>query len=176
MTNSLRLAVGAAVGCVLLAACSPSIPSPTPAPANGESLSPTVNQVYKCLLDKGWKPILHRDGGIEMNSDLLPDAQLDLYDADSKECWAVIRDRIAQMQPDEIAGVYELELETRACLIEFGLEVDEPPSEQSYIDTFHGQRWTAYGASNVQSVSADDEKWLEVNESCPQPSWSLGVL
>lgn len=141
----------------------------------GMSLSPAADAVHACLTAKGWDVQLTWDGGIESDSRTIPDAQSDQYDADSDECWAVIDDRIASMQPDEIKQVYREELATRDCLIGAGFTVDTPPSEQQYVDTFFGTRWTAYGESSALSQSTDDEKWRHVNETCPQPSWSLGL-
>lgn len=162
--------------CVCLALTGCTSPDEVPSTQGSEdalSLSPASNVVYKCLTDKGWNPTLTWDGGIQVTSETLPEAQIDLYNADSDECWSKINARIANMQPDEIADVYRSELATRDCLIEHGLEVGTPPSEQQFIDTFQSARWSAYGDSNA-SVAGEDE-WRTINEACPQPAWSLGA-
>jgi hypothetical protein len=139
------------------------------------SLSPASNLVYQCLTDKGWNVNLTWDGGIEVSSKTVPDAQIALYDADSKECWSKIDDRILNMQPNEIAKIYRDELTTRDCLIENGFDVGTPPSEQQYIDTFQGARWSAYGDSGALTSQTPDDQWRDINKACPQPAWSLGA-
>jgi hypothetical protein len=103
------------------------------------------------------------------------ESELDLYNADSEECWAPIDQRISAMPNEEIESVYAAELSTSECLAEHGFTVEAPPSQQRFIDTFHVERWSAYTASDVWSVESDDGQWRAINEACPQPSWSLGV-
>jgi hypothetical protein len=142
---------------------------------DARSLSSASNFVYKCLKDKGWDVELTWDGGIEVTSETVPEAQLDLYTSDSDECWGAINDRIVSMQPDEISKVYQAELATRECLIERGVDVGTPPSEQQFIDTFQTQRWSAYGDSTAMATTAGEDEWQAMNEACPQPAWSLGA-
>jgi len=154
---------------------SPEPPKPIVSYEPGESLSSASNYVYKCITDKGWSVTQSWDGGIEVSSEDIPAAQVDLYRADSDACWAQIDNRIASMSTTEISDVYELELATKDCLEAHGYEVGSPPSEQSFVDTFFGDRWSAYADSDVLSAMNDDAAWRKVNEECPQPAWSLGV-
>ena len=80
------------------------------------------------------------------------------------------------MSTDDLKKAYALELETRDCLIELGYDdIDEPPSEGEFIDSFQGAgRWSAYAAS-AGVMGMPDSKWREVNEACPQPAWSFGT-
>lgn len=174
-----RPALFACAGAVLLlaslAACASTSDPGEEAASSGTSQSPAANVVYQCLVDKGWDVTISWDGGIEANSNDIPDAQSDTYDQASTECWAVVEDRVAAYTPERIAEVYAMELATRECLIEQGLSVDEPPSEQAYIDTFHGERWMAYMASDIDTVATDESRYKEIATACPQPSWSLGA-
>lgn len=170
---SLALAIGLCVG---LAACAPDEPTVSlDESADALSMAPVSNFVYQCLTDKGWDVTLTWDGGIEVSSETIPEAQLSLYDADSDECWSVIDGRVASMQDDEIAGVYLDELATRECLIEQGFEVESPPSEQTFIETFRGSRWSAYGGAELPFGAITEERWRDLNAACPQPAWSLGA-
>lgn len=173
------LLAGVAAIAVLLVGCStPAEPAPGPMPAAGGdelSLSAAANQVYECITDRGWEVKLLWDGGIEASSDTIPEAQVDLFNADSAECWAEVDNRIAAMSDDEVAAVYKLELTTRECLIAQGLEVGDAPSEQQYVDSFFGSRWSAYGDSDVVRLMSDDQAWRDINVACPQPAWSLGT-
>ncbi|WP_157372744.1 hypothetical protein [Agromyces sp. Root81] len=168
------LAVGAGL---VLTGCSSPAPEPTTSPVDeGLSLSPASNQVYECLTVRGWDVTISWDGGIGTDSDSIPAEQMELYKADSDECWAPINEASLNMPVSDIETVYLQELETRDCLIELGFDdLDEPPSEQEFIDSFPGAgRWSAYSAS-AGVMGMPDSKWREVNEACPQPAWSFGT-
>jgi hypothetical protein len=132
--------------------------------------------MYRCLVDRGWAVSITWDGGIEASSDTVPDAQVSQYEADNRECMALIDDRIMNMQPDQIEGVYSKEIATLDCLSQLGYEGDPPPSKQQYIDSFHGERWSAYGAVNIPFAELSEDDWKSLNMACPQPAWSLGAL
>ena len=170
---SFALAIGVCVG---LVACAPEETTVDPRPSEDAiSIAPVSNYVYQCLTDKGWDVTLTWDGGIEVSSETIPEAQIALYDADSEECWSVIDGRVASMQDDEIAGVYRDELTTRDCLIEQGYEVEPPPSEQLFVESFRGARWSAYGGAEIPFASLTEDAWRKLNVACPQPAWSLGA-
>jgi hypothetical protein len=161
---------------VALSGCSGTSAEETDhSPEAGLSLSPASNLAYQCLTEKGWDVELTWEGGIEASSKTVPDAQRSQYEADSDECWSVIDDRILNMKPEEIGKVYDSELKTRECLIQRGYDVGTPPSKQEYIDTFQGERWSAYGDSNALGPGTPDDEWRKISEACPQPAWSLGA-
>lgn len=160
-----------------LVSCSSATDASSGAGADPESfsLSPAADTVYQCLRDRGWDVTINWDGGIEANSSQVPSGQQDLYVSDEKECWALIDDRIERMDSEAIADVYKQELATRECLIDHGFDVDPAPSEQQYIDSFHDERWMAYGASTLTTTPIGESEFREVSEKCPQPAWSLGA-
>lgn len=141
----------------------------------GESLSASGDTIYRCITEKGWDVTLTWDGGIEASSETIPSAQEDLYDVDLAACVAEVDERVLRMTDDEIRAVYLLELAARECLIALGYDVEEPPTEQTYIDRFFADRWTAYGASTVPFSRLSDSEWRTISEQCRQPSWSLGA-
>ena len=141
----------------------------------GLSLSPAGDDLYECISEKGWEVTLRWDGGVEASSETIPQEQYDLYTADMRQCMAELDQRILAMTETEIRAAYRAELATRECLVGLGYDVQEPPSEQTYIDDFFGARWTAYGESNVSIQALSDSEWRALNESCPQPSWGFGA-
>ncbi|KRC62701.1 hypothetical protein ASE14_02445 [Agromyces sp. Root81] len=152
-------------------------PEPTTSPVDeGLSLSPASNEAYRCLIEKGWPVTISWDGGVGTDAGDIPDDQYELYRADADECWAPYDDAITNMSTADMKKVYAQELETRDCLIELGYDdIDEPPSEQEFIDAFPGAgRWSAYAASSGV-MGMPDSKWREVNEACPQPAWFFGT-
>jgi len=161
---------------LVLSGCAVAVPSGSPvAPPNSLSLSPAGDDLYECITEKGWDVTLLWDGGVEASSETIPQEQLDLYRADMAECMAELDQRILAMTEVEIRAAYLAELVTRECLVGLGYDVQEPPSEQTYIDDFFGVRWTAYGESNVSVQALSDSEWRTLNESCPQPSWGFGA-
>lgn len=171
--NFAGLAIG--ISAVFLVGCSAAITSPAQSPDDAmELLHPNLTEVYHCLQDKGWDVRLV-DAGIEVDNTTVSTEQLDLYTADDNACWAVIEARVDGMTVDQIHDVYMQELATRECLLENDYEVAEPPTEQQYTDSFHGQRWTAYGASNIAMSPPSDEDFKRISQACPQPSWSMGA-
>jgi len=146
----------------------------TPLP-QGQSLSLAGDTLYECIAEKGWPVELLWDGGVLASSETIPNEQWDLYNADADVCRAEVDQRILAMTDDEIRAVYQLELVARDCLIAQGYDVEEPPTEQTYVDRFFGNRWTAYGASSISTAQMPDSEWRTVNEQCHQPSWDLGA-
>jgi len=172
----LLLSASTALVCVFLTGCGgPSVDEQVVVPPAALSLSPAADVVYECLTAKGWEVTISWEGGIESSSEAIPQAQLDRYEDDEAACWSIIDERVQSMSSDAIAEVYEAELATRDCLREQGLDVSEPPSQQQYVDTFHGERWMAYAASDIDSVASDPAAWRRIAQACPQPSWSLGA-
>lgn len=171
-----RTVLCAGLGCVLaLSGCTAAQDSRHDIGHEGHSLSPAADVAYECLKEKGWDVTISWDGGIEASSRRIPDGQRSVYEEDEAACWKIIDDRVAAMGSDAIADVYRQELATRECLIDHDIDVAEPPSEQAYIDSFHGERWTAYGASTLVSTPIDEADWRQLAEQCLQPSWSLGA-
>ncbi len=167
----------AVVGTTILAGCS-ATPQPARSPAPSDeptSLSPSANAVYDCIVAKGWDVSLTWDGGISASSESVPTEQREYFQADSAACWAEVDGRIAAMGSADIQKVYELELETRTCLIARGFSVDDPPSAQVFLDSWSQAPWSAYAASDLEAAMADESAWRELNETCPQPAWSLGA-
>lgn len=175
-TSKARLYAVPIAACLLLASCSAPAPSTQGSLSNGKlSLSPAAEVVYKCITDKGWEVELTWDGGINASSETIPEAQVDQYHADSAECWAIIDDRVANMKPEEIEKVYAEELATIECLTSEGYSVSAPPSKQQYVDTFFGDRWSAFAASDAMPAGLSNDEWRAINEKCTQPAWSLGL-
>lgn len=142
---------------------------------SGQSYSSAADSVFQCVTDKGWGAKISWDGTITASSEIIPRAQYSSYQEDLNECWKVVDDRILTMSPAEIANAYAAELKTRDCLITLGYTVDQPPSEQTYADSFFGERWTAYGASTFVQSPPSDEDWERVGKTCVQPSWAFGA-
>jgi hypothetical protein len=72
------------------------------------------------------------------------------------------------LNEDQIRYLYEYYTQIATpCLEDLGItDLPEPPSMQSYISSYAGgPDWNIYDAAADQ---ADEEKWLDLNEKCPQ--------
>jgi len=175
MLKRVACAIGAAVMLVVIVGCAPAGDQPSTTPTQeGLSLSPRADQAYRCLVDKGWPVTISWDGGVDITSDDVPAGQEERYDQDAEACWAPLEEMTRDLSQEGIEELYEEELATRECLIAEGYQVDDPPSKQRFLDSYPDERWMAYGASDVTRAMADEESWRAINETCRQPSWTIG--
>ncbi|MFC4613447.1 hypothetical protein ACFO3K_01855 [Cellulomonas algicola] len=65
--------------------------------------------------------------------------------------------------PDQLREMYTRALDVRLCLINEGFDIDEPISEEAYVDS--GGRWSAYEGVG----SASQERLAELYKTCPEP-------
>ena len=175
MWKQATMAIGIAATALTMAGCTPGDGGPEwTTTSEALSLSPRADQAYRCLLDKGWGVTICWDGGVDITSDEVPPDQEERYDRDAEECWAPLDEMIVNLPEEGVAALYEDELATRECLIAEGYQVDEPPSLQHFMDSFPDGWWMAYGASDVTRVMAKEDVWRAINETCRQPSWTIG--
>ncbi|MEF2976061.1 hypothetical protein [Subtercola sp. YIM 133946] len=134
------------------------------------SQSPVVDALYRCITARGWQVTLTDDGAIQATSDTIPAEQYQLYLADTWAC----NDRVkAEFPVDDNQKhlLYRAELAERACLQAQGYQVDEPPSEQQFVDDYDSAPWSAMASSELAALSQtmSDDDWRAINEACPQP-------
>lgn len=124
-----------------------------------------------CMTDQGWPTTVHADGaGISIDTINRAASQADL-DAVYNACAESLGGQPPPPDPpttEEIRGLYYLYLETYECLVDHGHPVEEPPSEQVYVDTYEASLvgagpapWLAYGR---------DGELKDMQADCPEPS------
>ncbi|MFT4010062.1 MAG: hypothetical protein QM655_08475 [Nocardioidaceae bacterium] len=157
-----------AVASVLLAGCSGS--SKDDAGASGEHSSqslPTssVNEaMISCMQGEGWTATMKLDGTISNGS--VPEEQQDALDRSAAKCskrtgWG----DLAALTTTQRRELYKQEVAEHDCLVKLGLTPPEPPTEQTYLDTF--QTADQYYAGALMSLTDD-----QVRE-CPPPTWFM---
>lgn len=161
-------------GCLLLLAvtCSltscASAPEPEPTVESVDSELMPVSNVNKamidCMQEKGWDPQLDWGGALDYGN--VPQSQATVLEADSTECIANTGwGDLTRLTADQISILYEREVDTYKCLVGIGESPGEPPTRQSYIDSFGtGEQYHA-----IREVPAQEE----VIQACPPPTWFM---
>lgn len=117
--------------------------------------------MMSCMASRGWTGELGGDGGIEWGS--IPDSQVAALNADQRDCvdstgWG----DLAALTTEERRSMYAAEVAEFACLQELGLDPPQPPTEQSYLDTFNSaEQYYAF-----KGLSLTPQQTLD----CPPPT------
>lgn len=126
-----------------------------------------------CLEDLGWQVDVDFDNrSLTAEGVSGPDGE-DVYSDDVAACSQQLG-QPPQFQPfseEEAIKFYSLNLDTRDCLIENGIDAGQPPSEQTYVEGLMAQ-FRIDGAAIPWSPYEDvpGELLLDMLELCPEPS------
>ncbi|GAB3615907.1 hypothetical protein GCM10027416_04640 [Okibacterium endophyticum] len=167
-------ALSIAVALVMLTGCAVTEPAGEPSstlsqPQAGDSFAekyPDSQTLADCLNEKGWDVTLNEaTGSVEFEGTT---EQMDQYEIDQAECMPEDDSiPLEELTSEQWTALYEMELETAECLRAEGIEIEEAPSEQVFIDRYKSSDpWTSY--TFVGDVSSD--RWDELNTLCPQPA------
>ncbi|MEA9986008.1 hypothetical protein [Subtercola sp. RTI3] len=141
-----------------------------PAAAQQLSDSPLADALYRCIVARGWNVKITPEGGIVAGSDTIPKAQYELYLADTWSCNTEVK---AQFPVDDNQKhlLYAAEVAERTCLIRAGYSVPDPPTLQTFLDTYDSAPWSAMASSSLAAISQSmsDDAWAAINHACPQP-------
>ena len=160
LTASLALSVIATVG------CSTDRENENATRSNpGDMPASTVNDaMLACMKSAGWEGKMERGGGMNFGS--IPSEQMSQYERQSAICtektgWG----NLAVLTSDQRRTMFDLEVEEYQCLKDLGLSPAEPPTEQTYMDTFDsGDQYYA-----IRDITLTVE---QMNE-CPPPTWFM---
>lgn len=141
---------------------------------DGKTVSQLSGQsTYDCLIAAGWvNAVLADNGSISANN---PPEQTTQYQSDFERCAEAAATKYPNppMSDRAIRERYGYELETRDCLITRGYTISEAPSEQAWLDAFHGTGsstlWLPYFELFTQNnITAEEEARLK--QLCPDPA------
>jgi hypothetical protein len=157
-----------------LAGCSQPTPSPvTDLSTVGMPASPITDKTVECLIDRGWDAKRNLEGGWD-GPENLPAAQQPVYFDDVQECgdetgWNTAWQNLTEAQMKEL---YVQEVREYQCIVDQGYGGTEPPTEQTYLDTFHSAD-QYYAIMSAQDLGrARYEALISV---CPPPTWFLNI-
>ncbi|WP_157000935.1 hypothetical protein [Agromyces laixinhei] len=163
------IAATAVAGIILLAGCGqakgaePQVsepPSPTALPESGSR----AESILSCMAGLGYEGSIGNDGTITFPP--VPDEQHDLFQEDMNSCTE--ETPYVPLNDTQVREMYALELENKTCLEGLGYQVEEPPSEDVYIDTYNTATWW------FAIASLDALPTVEFNEAvraCPPPTF-----
>lgn len=164
-----------AVGVLLLAGCGSPDSAPTPATSSagadapgGSSLSKTMQAVKECMEDAGIVVYDDGAGGLYGDSNLTAE-QSSLWISENNRCSeeAGLDDPFTD---EELRELYALEVENYRCLLDNGFESAEPPSEQTYIDSWR----SGVKPYDSTDVVFSNGAFQSATKVCPSPRWSFG--
>jgi hypothetical protein len=155
-------------GCGIPNAASPTASSSGAALPGESSLSKTMQAVKECMEDAGLVVYDDGMGGLYSEGDLTA-AQGELWSSENLRC----SDELGLNDPfteEELRELYALEVKNHQCLLDNGFESPEPPSEQTYVDS-----WSSgvkpYDSTDIVFTNGTFQSASKV---CPSPRWSFG--
>lgn len=118
-----------------------------------------------CLDEQGFPGTqINRDG--TTTHQLTPE-QNERFDQAASHCYALSCPTCAEPPTEQDwTRLYALEVAARGCLVDHGLQVDDPPTLEVYLATPSEARWSAYRAARTQLVGPGSE---EIRQACPDP-------
>jgi hypothetical protein len=160
VTVSLALAVSATVG------CSADRESAKASQNESSDLPPSkVNDaMLDCMKSVGWEGEMERGGGMSFGS--IPAEQMSQYEQQSAKCkektgWG----NLAVLTSDQRQTMFDLEVKEYQCLKDLGFSPAEPPTEQTYLDTFD--------SADQYFAVRDMVLTVEQTNECPPPTWFM---
>ncbi len=173
---SRRMLLTAGIVLTLSGCVSPPAPAPT---ATGGSF---IDREVACLHEAGFDAVVTWNGGVQSPVDL-PPAQFQLYLQADRDCSTAVGNDNLTLSEAQLSQLYDQELVERSCLIEQGYGVDDPPSRQTFIDTWDtGVRWAAWDVSDAfdpNGFDSDSARSQQLQRDlalvCPPPSWFLAL-
>lgn len=110
------------------------------------------DKIRQCLEDQGFTTVDVADGSgrWEVDQGGLDEAT---FEGVLKKCGESAGEvPIAPVTPEEASGMYDLNLEVKACLEAKGVTVPDPPSRAEWVETFLSGEppWTPYSEPGVE--------------------------
>lgn len=156
----------------ILTACSPTEAAPTPAGADLPD-SPLAEQTIRCMEDQGFEASLEWDGGISGPAKV---------SADESGQWGTAIQACAEesgygnlqaLTDEQVIELYAQEVAEYECLRDAGYSPAEPPSQQTYVDTFaSADQYYAFQEA-LDPMGQKDAQ--EATALCPPPTWFLNL-
>lgn len=121
--------------------------------------------------DKGWNVRVVSDREVEPQGVTADQAQVYQGDIDACSAEYTAAHPPPAITADFARSMYQQELVTMKCLQELGIQVDLPPSEQTYIDEYLRQKYSSWSA--YAHVAQNGKlSFAEVEKKCPQATFT----
>lgn len=130
-----------------------------------------LTATIRCMEEQGFEAEADGSGGFsgpEMSAELS-----DQWRAVAEECAAKTGWGVEEYDDEQLAELYTLEVDQYECLIELGYAPSEPPSLQSYIDSWSSRTDSPYQPFGSVIVGLTPEEQATMLKECPPPRWSF---
>jgi hypothetical protein len=123
--------------------------------------------IAACLREAGWNAEINQaDGGLVIES-LTSQQRPALMEARS-----ACEQQIGAPPPPEPASAeqiherYAFLVQARQCLMALGYTISEPPTEETFADSYATGPWSPF--NEVADQATTQQAWNEANDKCPQ--------
>ncbi len=123
--------------------------------------------IAACLREAGWNAEINQaDGGLVIAS--LTSAQRPAFTAARSAC----EQRIGTPPPPQPATAEQIHqrylflVQARQCLMALGYTISEPPTEETFADSYATGPWSPF--NEVADQATTQQAWNEANDKCPQ--------
>ncbi|WP_162802753.1 hypothetical protein [Ornithinimicrobium avium] len=119
-----------------------------------------------CLTDLGFPTRMREDGSFEIG-EVVADQQASLDEAITTCTEQVGRGSSSRTPSEaELSTLYDLMLEGRECLLDHGYSISQPPTRETFIETY----LASYEGGTLPWIP-----WMDINDPesvnlCPQPT------
>lgn len=159
---------GSTAALLLITGCTAGAPEPPPPTAEPvDALTATI----RCIEDRGFEAVADEYGGFT-SPEMSPELS-EQWRAVAEECKAETGWGIEDYDDEQLATLYELEVEQYECLLELGYLPDQPPSLQAYIDSWSSTTDPPYQPFGRVIMGLQPEEQELVLETCPPPRWTF---
>ena len=148
----------------------------SPADESGLPESQAMEDMVSCMRDRGWDA--YRDELGFPAIDDTPPEQRDIMMDDFRACrettgLAKIRNKDS-ISTEQLQELYTQEVRNHECMLALGLESNEPPTLQVYLDTYGTAE---HYDSSVPGLTAQlgRDMYTETVLACPPPSWFMNL-
>ncbi|AXH37525.1 hypothetical protein DVJ78_18285 (plasmid) [Humibacter sp. BT305] len=93
----------------------------------------------------------------------IPREQVPQFQASVDECDKELGFEVRPLTTDEYSNLYNEYLDSLQCLRDAGYALPEPPTEQTFVDTYQSEPWSPWTDLPIES----QPQALQV---CPQPT------
>lgn len=160
-----------------LAGCSAG---PEPVEVTNSAKNPLIAAEIQCLAEAGFEGEETWDGAL-VNGPSVTSGEFDDFGRALESCNEQLGIENFALTDAQFVQLYEQELAEKECLAAEGYDVGEPPSVETFMQTWATpSRWTAWDSSNAADPSAFDADFeksqalqMQLALRCPPPSWWL---
>lgn len=129
-----------------------------------------------CIEEQGFEAKVDWNGGIVSVPQILPTSEGDQWQAASDRClhqtgwgdWSLLT-------LDQRKLLYQQEIKEHRCLLALGVQTSDPPSEQTYMDTFYSAEHYYAALEMMDSRTLTITQMHDIVAACPPPTWFLDI-